>query len=113
MKASILALIGTILFASPVRAEQEVTVFGAGASVTCGKWLAEKNEDNLIGAVYRQWLLGFVTGAAAAGIKMGDTDSAAMFAWMDKYCRENPLDTAAVAAAKLVIALQGKAAKPK
>jgi hypothetical protein len=77
------------------------TVYGAGTE-SCGKWLAEKNV--LLRNTTVNWLLGYVT-AMGTWVPLSHTDSDAMAAWVDKYCRENPLKGVSEAAAALVFEL--------
>jgi hypothetical protein len=85
----------------------EVTVYGAGTA-SCGKWLADR--QTLTHNVELNWVLGFLT---ASENFFGElhlpmprhTDAPAVAAWVDKYCRENPLKNVADASANLVIEL--------
>jgi hypothetical protein len=85
----------------------EVTLYGAGAS-SCGKWLADRQSP--IHSVELNWVLGFLT---ASEDFIGQfhlpsprqTDSNAITAWVDKYCRENPLKSIADASVNLVLEL--------
>ena len=81
------------------------TVYGVGAQ-SCGKWTAEKSE--LVRGFMNSWVLGYVTAlGGVAGAR--DTDSQAITAWVDNYCREHPLNRLDEAAATLV----GELSKPK
>jgi hypothetical protein len=91
---------------APPAGQVEVTVYGAGAS-SCGKWLADR--ENLIHSVELNWVLGFLTAAqdflGEMHLPQRHTDAPAITAWVDKYCRENPLKNIADASANLVIEL--------
>jgi hypothetical protein len=84
-----------------------VTVYGAGTS-SCGKWLADR--ESLFHSVELNWVLGFLT---ASENFIGElhlpmprhTDGHAVEAWVDKYCRENPLKSIADASVGLVVEL--------
>jgi len=75
---------------------------GHGAS-SCGTWFADttdfaaKNAD-------RAWVLGFISGANfSSGTHVGKgTDSKGIFAWVDRYCTNNPMKPISSAAAALV-----------
>jgi hypothetical protein len=85
----------------------EVTVYGAGTA-SCGKWLADR--ETPMHPVELSWVLGFLT---ASENFLGElhlpsprhTDANAVAAWVDKYCRENPLKNIADASPALVIEL--------
>jgi hypothetical protein len=57
------------------------------------------------------WVLGFLTAAGSYNVRgdLRETDHDAVSAWLDKYCREHPLNTFKDAAASLVDELS----KPK
>lgn len=68
--------------------------------VDCGEWLSPPSQVQRIANEY--WLLGYLTGVNAMlmtpamniGNVLGWLNSPKQaFAWMDKYCRENPLST--------------------
>lgn len=65
-----------------------VAVFGG---TDCGKWTTQPSQG-------RQWLVGFMSGmnvalATATDDPLDKLSSAdQIFVWMDKYCRDNPLD---------------------
>lgn len=77
---------------------QAIQVLGA---VDCGKWLAGKSD------AYSWWLAGFMSGMALKEYRDG-TDPLAgvsaeqLDAWMDKYCRENPLSWVSAGGIKLL-----------
>jgi hypothetical protein len=55
----------------------------------------------------QQWILGYLSGVAmdksAVSEAIGQTDAAGIFAWIDNYCRQNPLDRIDTAASLLVL----------
>jgi hypothetical protein len=85
----------------------EVTVYGAGTQ-SCGTWLAQSGNEILRGHM-KSWVLGFLTAYEAALLEMHvnlrHTDANAVAAWVDKYCRENPLKDVSDASANLVVEL--------
>lgn len=103
----------------PVIAEDVHT--GAGAN-SCGKWIAAS--DGKAGDVTKlvmrsmmlSWVQGFLTGAAMSPIGEENAaravalrhipDSDAVEAWLDKYCRENPLEAVLKGAIQLQFELQ-------
>lgn len=88
----------------PARADPPGTfhAYGVGGQ-SCGVWLDDRRkgaagEDDL------GWLLGWVSAAGAYNVR-GDlrhVDARGQAAWVDKYCREHPLDKIFDAAMKLV-----------
>ena len=86
-----LILIAVLLsFAVPVKAE--LTIRGA---LDCGTWL-EARRAGLVRA--EGWLVGVLNGVTiGSGIEFwqagdGMITNDQLFYWMDKYCRENPLN---------------------
>jgi hypothetical protein len=82
-----------------------ITVYGAGTG-SCGKWLASSTdvEDRLLKV---NWVLGWVSAAGHYEVHgdLKETDSDAITAWVDNYCRGSPLKDISDAAAALVRAL--------
>ena len=87
----------------------EFTVYGAGTT-SCGKWLADR--QNLSHHVELNWVLGWLTSSSyfiealrplnPNGGGLRHTDANAVEAWLDKYCRENPLKNIADGSLNLV-----------
>jgi len=74
----------------------------------CGKFLAARESKASIEyANYVSWVAGFLTGMNIASIRdsrvniMTGTDALSGLAWMEKYCRENPLEQVIGAAVML------------
>jgi hypothetical protein len=84
-------------------------MYGEG-SESCGKWLATDHNGAMS---YRmgEWILGWVSAAGYYNVQgaLRISDPYALTGWVDKYCREHPLDNLAIAAARLVDELS----KPK
>jgi hypothetical protein len=81
----------TICFAQPTAANA-VTVIGAGAKTTCGKWLCERQSG---GFTISNWVLGFLSGVGTLAPDLDPLnrlDSDAVLHWIDNYCRAHPLD---------------------
>jgi hypothetical protein len=74
-------------------------MYGVGAE-SCGTWLAERKGTNWYNE--GQWVLGWVSAAGNYTGHLRKSDSDALAAWVDKYCREHPLDNLTVAAGHLV-----------
>lgn len=87
-----------------------VMIYGVGAS-SCGTWLADRQAQRH--QFDLSWILGFLSAsgsfAALAGGHLSETDANAVAAWVDKYCRDNPLKNIADASGNLFVEL----AKPE
>ena len=98
-----LAIIGVLLLpslhVSAQRKPGKYIVYGPGTK-SCGKWLAD-NTDSNAHFINTAWVLGFISGIGYLGWEMKETDSAAINAWIDNYCRSNPLTNIADASAAL------------
>jgi hypothetical protein len=80
-------------------------VYGPG-TLSCGTWLANRGIVNAhLGQL--DWVLGFVSAAGGYNVlgALRKTDSDAVSAWVDNYCREHPLNDLADAAGHLVVEL--------
>ena len=91
------------LFASSVAAQEEgVLALGAGTA-SCGKWIESRN-DKAAHFQYKQWVLGFISGSNwnTVGPQSRPTDQEAVVAFVDLYCKNNPLHTLVAAAAVAV-----------
>lgn len=82
-------------------------VYGAGTQ-SCGAWLVNPHGD-LRRSHMLSWVLGWVSASTyfteAVGAHMRHTDANAVEAWVDKYCRENPLKDVSYASGELVAEL--------
>jgi hypothetical protein len=81
---------------------QGVIVGGMGIN-SCGEWLEEAQSSGLR-AHYRSWVHGFLSGAnwysSTTQAKVPDTE--APMAFLDEYCKRNPLHFVVAGAAALV-----------
>ncbi len=83
-------------------AAQEVFVVGGG-SESCGKWIASRANPR-VHIPLKQWLFGFLSGSNWYS-NAGDTrvmDTAAVIAYVDHYCKNNPFHVLALASAAAV-----------
>jgi cytochrome P450 len=88
----------------PAHAPGKFTLYGLG-NESCDKWLAEARDPN--GIFFNSmlnWVLGFTSAAGYYDVRgvLRETDSAAISAWIDKYCRQHPPDHLQDAAKYLV-----------
>lgn len=86
------------------------TVYGFGTH-SCGQWLEERGKNSDSSRYHQVWVLGFISGTGvileANNINQRKTDAHAVMAYVDKYCRENPLDDIQRASQTLVLELMG------
>lgn len=103
-----------LVAAAHAQANGDVGTYGAGTS-SCGNWLEEKRKIDRgeFSASYYvgiSWVQGYLSAwgvaLAAADVKLKKTDSDAMAAFIENYCRENPLEDLLVASTELVMALK-------
>jgi hypothetical protein len=91
----------TLMFVQSVAAAGVTT---AGGTRSCGDWTS--NGTRLEDAI---WLLGYLSGVNAATPGAGDLlkgfSNVTLVAWMDKHCRDNPLDRIVDAADKMTLEL--------
>jgi hypothetical protein len=76
-------------------AAEPYAAVGIGTS-SCLFWTKEREIKQSFS--WDQWLLGFVSGAGSRGISpLTDPDGVQVLAWIENYCRANPLDQLATA----------------
>ena len=86
------------------------TIYGAGTK-SCGNWLADRKEGQAMEQVELSWALGWLSASGAwlgvehPGSYLRETDANAIAAWLDKYCRDNPLKSIADASSSLALEL--------
>jgi hypothetical protein len=85
---------------------------GAGAN-SCGKWIETRNKP-VQHYQYKQWVHGFIAGVNwhHAEQQAHPPDEAAAVAFIDQYCKNNPLHLVAHAAAALVQETGGPKVEP-
>jgi hypothetical protein len=76
---------------------------GVGLS-SCGLWTHFRTQpDDLVTFTYESWVQGFLSGIGYIGPlganPLGGMDVMDVLTWIDGYCRKNPLDRVAEAAA--------------
>lgn len=63
------------------------------STYSCGKYAESRVQSSIVPSV---WLLGFLSGAnlykEQKNNLLKDVDRESIFLWMDKYCKEKPLD---------------------
>lgn len=99
-----------MLTAQPALSSDTFSVPGAGG-VSCGKVLDAKGDRNAR-LQFEQWVEGYLTGYNYYTHTRNITppDSASVFAYVENYCRNNPLHALVSAAAALVQELGGRIA---
>jgi hypothetical protein len=79
------------------------TLMGFGNN-SCGTWTDERRRNVSAGA--HSWVLGFLTAYNLyehdAGNVSKGTDAKGLFAWIDNYCRDNPLENLETATVRLI-----------
>lgn len=86
----LIALISFFLIEAPKASDGKYITYGAGNS-SCGTWLSERPSGNYFNE--SQWMLGFISATGYYEVMdLKETDAKALTAWMDNYCRANPLD---------------------
>lgn len=82
-----------------------VSMLGVGVGQSCGAWTAARyNRSTQQSAANEQWILGFLSGTGYAGGAHGGNplhgvDADGVWAWIDNYCRNRPLDLLELAGA--------------
>ena len=89
-----IAVAVVLLMMSNAIAQRESEVGGAG-TVSCGVYLQDRRTDNRIDIQYVQWFWGYVSAynffSQHAQISRTRISGETILAYLDKYCRDNPL----------------------
>ena len=95
----------SLIFCTP-SLSQNMTVL---STYSCGKYVESRAQSLIAPSV---WLLGFLSGAniykSQTQDALKDVDHQSIFLWMDKYCKEKPLDYLDDGAKLLMIELHKK-----
>ena len=99
-----MVLLACVAVCASGEARADYTSIGQGSS-SCGTWAEYRRSG---GAVRQeQWILGFLSGVGWVNLNGDDPlkglDAPAVFAWIDNYCRANPLHHVNKAAGSLAI----------
>ena len=91
------AVIVSALFVAPAYPEDGAPAIGQGTS-SCATW---KSAEVSTQVIFHEWMLGFLSGAKWVRIQNGrlnGTDLNAVWAWIDSYCTDHPLEQISAAA---------------
>jgi hypothetical protein len=96
-----LLALATLPLANPAYG-QDVFMLGLGTT-SCGKW-TEASKNPVPRAQFHGWVFGFLTGVNwhSNGPQATVPDAAAAGAFLDEYCKRNPLHIVALGASALV-----------
>ena len=104
-------LIATTLTVASIQAsaQEARVVFGQGV-YSCGSWTRARAQNGFQG--YAQWIAGYLSAMNQDPTKseaLAGTDFNSLMAWIDKYCRANPVGKISEAALKLLEELWARA----
>ena len=100
------AIAAGLLMVSNIAASKEtLALVGAGAN-SCGKFIAETEDSELMRNLYFFWAQGFLSGLNFKYMKSARfaadlSDQEALILWIKNYCEDNPLDHYAAATVHL------------
>jgi len=80
-----------------------------GADVSCGTWTQARQQDRQKPVTHQWWVAGFLSGLEYEGVSgdpLAGNDIGGIAAWIDNYCRQNPLKTIAHACLELMTFLR-------
>jgi len=94
---SLIVLVLSFAITTPVIAADKDGGFVSQGRPSCGEWINKGKDGSWGRTIYTAWVAGYIT---AYNIHkpdvyniLGSTDMESVLLWMDKYCRENPLNT--------------------
>jgi hypothetical protein len=101
----LLFLVLVLCITMEVRAQSPVQVAGEGI-IECGVYLKARRENNETQSyIHASWVRGFISGynigtSGRPVVKIPGSDT--VLAYLDKHCRDNPLDSLVMGAIALV-----------
>lgn len=102
VRAVAAVLVTAALWVHPVLA---VDIIGMGTA-SCGAWTEARTRK--VANIYEQWMVGYLSGAAAVLSKdlLAKRDAFGIWRWVDNYCVAHPLDQLATAGVRLFLVLE-------
>lgn len=88
MREKVLLILAAVLCLPSIASS--VTMFHGVGATSCGAWTTVRPNGDFY--TRGQWALGFLSAAGFYGFNIRGSDSAAIFAYLDKYCLANPLE---------------------
>jgi hypothetical protein len=95
MKLIVFGMLGVALRTGPTKKAEagQYDLMGVGAQ-SCGTWTAQRQGG--YAAKEMAWVLGFLSGVGFTGIDganpLRGMDAQGVWAWIDNYCRDHPID---------------------
>ncbi len=85
-------LLFAVIFGLCISNVQAVTFMGLG-TLSCGKYIKDKESKEIVHALNISWVVGFLSGAVSTSGNdvLKGTDIYAIEGVVTKYCQENPL----------------------
>ena len=98
-------LVSLLVFSAPGYSADENGLANAIGISSCGEWVKERTADSVLSWQDKTWIAGYLTAynrqTPDTWDIQGNTDIESIFLWLDKYCRENPLENLGGAMADL------------
>jgi hypothetical protein len=100
----------SLLLSSSAAHSRGFIILGQG-NVSCGKWTDGRRTNGASALGYSSWVLGYLSAYNSYALKHSSditqgTDNSGVLAWIDNYCRDNPLENIRSATDALIIELQ-------
>jgi hypothetical protein len=88
-------LLGLVLVIAAADGASARKIIGAGVS-SCREWQENRTMGNKVSFQQRSWIAGYLSGYNVASndpdFLVSKPDAAAIYIWIDNYCRNKPLD---------------------
>ena len=111
-KIGLVAPFALMAASASAQAPRDVMIYAYPSADSCADWVLEREQPEGHGQRLQGWLLGFVSGYNAYGSSSGNVanggNGTALLAWVDNYCRANPLDVLPQAGMALVRELRSR-----
>ncbi|QNK69182.1 hypothetical protein [Variovorax sp. PAMC26660] len=111
MKRTLIAGLLAATVTSAVHAQRDGATFNGVGVETCGAYLKVRRTSSTVeDAIFGQWVMGYVAAYNLYSNQPAVTDlptTSTVVAYLDKFCRDNPLDSVASGAMSMLADLGG------
>jgi hypothetical protein len=108
-----LTVAAIMLVAASLDASAQSRIIFGEAGTTCRTWTQARQTKSRKAGLSAQWVAGYLSGSNVEADHPADvlvgTNFDGLMAWIDNYCRANPLDLVGTAALKLFDELKSRA----
>lgn len=104
-----IVLAATLIFIMADATAQRASVPSGSGTVSCGQYLQDRKTDSRFDYQYTQWVSGYVSAYNVFSTypQVGRQTAETVLAYLDKHCRDSPLDLVIQGAEAMISELGG------